>query len=332
MSTVATERDQINGTAGNFPVLPEMALVEAELDTVLKEATGTVGKMCNELLAAGGKRIRPMLVLASGMLSGSFSSALIKAAASAELIHMASLVHDDIIDGAVLRRKKPSVNSKWGNLHAVLCGDYLFAKAFEILASNRLLQSMDEMVCAIKGMCGAEILQSEGLFKVNTTVEEYYKRIKGKTALFLECCCRSGAYSAGAEISEAEWLGEFGLHLGYAFQIMDDILDFTGNPEIIGKPVHEDLERGVITLPVIYLLQEEKYRDDIKRMIRKDGMTPEMISDIIDLLIYGGFINKSRDTMKWHIQRALHCLNGFRKAYPAGILVGLAERIEASIS
>ena len=205
--------------------IPGIEAIEIELYNSLSGSQGTMREMCSHILNAGGKRIRPLLVLHSGLGFGTMSNHLVKAAVAAELIHMASLVHDDIIDNSSLRRSRPSINKIWGNQFAVLCGDYLFSKAFGIMSSNRLMRSMDLMVEAIQNMCEGEIVQAGERFNPLISQERYYEIIGMKTAIFLSCCCKSGAAISGATKLQVHMMGEYGLHLGYAFQIIDDILD-----------------------------------------------------------------------------------------------------------
>lgn len=308
MSTLLEKKEY---RATGFKNLRENIMVELELKKTLSEAKGPVGEMCRHILSAGGKRIRPLLVIYSGLMRGSMSKDLIKAAEAAELIHMASLVHDDIIDEAGLRRGRPSLNSIYGKHSAVLCGDYLFARAFGILAENRLIKSMDQMVRAIENMCSAELVQAATLFKLNQTIDDYYKRIAGKTAIFFECCCKSGAYVAGAPDGERELLGEYGLHLGFAFQIMDDVLDFSGDEKMLGKPVCGDLTAGIISLPVLYLLESASHGNWAGELISRGEISAESAGEITEVLKREKFLDRARDTAAMHAERAVACLSGF---------------------
>ena len=283
-------------------------LIEIAIEKSLSGNKGAICDMCNHMVKAGGKRIRPLLVLYSGLVFSGLTDELINASVAAELIHMASLAHDDIIDNSNFRRSKPSVNHLWGNHFSVLCGDYLFARAFGILSGGRLLQSLDMMIEAIENMCEGEILQAENKFKPDMDTATYYKQIAGKTAVFFQCCCKSGASIGCASHNQINAIGEYGLNMGIAFQIIDDILDFRGNTKAMGKPVGEDLRQGVITLPVILLLNDVKYGSLVKDMIsnrRIETGDIETINNLLDetgaideaFAIAGSYIDKARASL-----------------------------------
>lgn len=286
----------------------EAALIERELVFLLSDSNGTIKEMLNHILNTGGKRVRPLLVLYSGLIFSELTEDLIHAAVSAELIHMASLVHDDIIDKSYLRRNKPTINKKWNNQFAVLCGDYLFSKAFGVLANKRLTKSMDYMVHAIQSMCRGEIQQASEKYDENIYFEKYIERVSNKTAIFLECCCKSGAAVAGSSEMEIRILGEFGLNLGLAFQIIDDILDFSGNSDVMGKPKYEDLTQGNITLPILILLNDSRYGDWIKNIIVKREFSQSIMSEITDVLDKSNAIDRSFDVASSYIEKAKSCL------------------------
>lgn len=289
--------------------IPVAENIEIELFNALADSKGVIREMCSHILNAGGKRIRPLLVLYSGMIFGEPTKELIETAVAAELIHMASLVHDDIIDESTVRRNQPSINKIWGNHYAVLCGDYLFAKAFGILAENRHIYGIDLMGHAIQNMCYGEILQADDKFNNDVSIEAYYERISKKTAIFLECCCKSGAFIAGASELQVQIIGEYGLNLGLSFQIIDDILDFCGDVNIMGKPKCEDLSQGNITLPVILMLKDEKHRQSIMQIFQKKEFSKQVIDNIVAILQETGAIKKSFEIALSHIEKSKHCLS-----------------------
>lgn len=304
VKAITDEKAQINSRLFVTREIPEMEIVERELDSVLLKSEGAVNTMCSHILKAGGKRIRPLLVLYSGMIFSPASMELAKAAAAAELIHMASLVHDDIIDNSDLRRKKPSVNKLWGRHFAVLSGDYLFARAFGILSGNRLIRSMDYMVEAIENMCKGEILQAGNRFNLEISLDTYYEIITSKTAIFLKNCCKSGAAISGAVGEQVDAAGEFGLDLGLAFQIIDDVLDFCGDGAVMGKPVGEDLRQGIITMPIILLLMAEESSAGIRNAILEKEPEDEFIRRISGMMNKSGIIEKSFEIAAGHIEAA----------------------------
>lgn len=287
--------------------IPDMELLETGLHNALSDSEGAVREMCSHILSAGGKRIRPKLLLNSGYIFSARTADLMDAAIAAELIHMASLVHDDIIDKSSMRRHKPSINSLWGNTYAVLCGDYLFAKAFGIMATRKLTGCINHMVEGIQNMCHGEIILARERFNFSISLNTYYKSIAQKTAIFLSCCCKAGASVAGASERHMKLLGEYGLNLGFAFQIIDDILDFTGHAEVMGKARHSDLRQGNITLPVILLLQDRQYGDMAKEAVEKNPVEL-VIEPLIKMVNESGVISQSFDAAKVFIDRAKQCL------------------------
>jgi heptaprenyl diphosphate synthase len=309
-----------------------MEIIERKLYDVLSDSKGPVREMCSHIMEAGGKRVRPLLVLNSGLIFGDLTEELTNAAVAAELIHMASLVHDDIIDESGLRRNKPSINKLWGNHYAVLCGDYLFAKAFGILSNKRLIKSMDYMVHAIQSMCQGEILQASDRFSCNINMKTYYERISMKTAIFLECCCKSGAAVAGTDKTNRKIIGEYGLNMGLAFQIVDDILDFCGDTKVMGKPKGEDLLQGTITIPVIFMLRDKTNKLLIEKIMRNREVSEEEINEISIILGETGCIKESFRVAQAHVNRAKYCLSLLPKSEYNEFLNNFADMLQARIN
>lgn len=305
------------------------SLIENGLEKVLSSNEGTICDMCSHLVKAGGKRIRPLLVLYSGLVFSGLSDELVNASVAAELIHMASLAHDDIIDNSDFRRNKPSVNRLWGNHFSVLCGDFLFAKAFGILSRSRLLKSLDLMIEAIENMCVGEIMQAENKFKPDMDIDTYYKQIAGKTAVFFQCCCKSGASIGCMDEHHVKSLGEYGLNIGLAFQIIDDLLDFCGNEKTMGKPVGEDLRQGIITLPVILLLNDNKYGMSIRELINKKRFETQDMEIVENMFIESGAIDKAYSIAGSHIDKARRSLQKLPQTEYTGILYDLPDMLRS---
>ncbi len=304
-------------------------LIENELKKALSSSQGTIFEMTSHIFSAGGKRIRPLLVFYSGLIFGKqVLPELVQAAVSVELVHMASLVHDDIIDKSTLRRNKPSVNAIWGNQTAVLGGDFLFAKAFSLLANNHLIRNLELMVEAIQSMCHGEIIQAEDRFKLELGLERYYERIAKKTAILLQCACKSGAIVGGADEHQIEQLGEYGLNLGYSFQIVDDILDFCGDSQLMGKPKREDLIQGNLTLPILLLLQNQQHQKWIEDIIINKDFTQENLSQIETVLKETGIITRSFDIALSHIEKAKINLYSLPDSSARIFLNDLAEQLK----
>ncbi len=238
---------------------PLLQAVEARLQETASDQAGTLGVYAGHVIQAGGKRLRPLLaILCSGIDDPTYQP-LIDLAAAAELIHTASLIHDDIIDQAATRRDVPTLNYLRGNHTAVLAGDFLFATAFGLLERSHCSGVLTLMTDAIRDMCQAEIEQKDTLFHFSVTEEMYLSRIEKKTASLLAACCSAGALAGGLAPDAVSSLAAYGRNLGLCFQITDDLLDFTGDSDTLGKPAGSDLAQGILTLPVIYLLNNTAF-------------------------------------------------------------------------
>ncbi|HWQ71927.1 MAG TPA: polyprenyl synthetase family protein [Desulfitobacteriaceae bacterium] len=305
----------------------ELLLVESKLQEVLGKAEGIIKSTCLSLLNSGGKRIRPLLTITSGMCFNRLNNNMIDAAVASELIHMASLIHDDIIDNSATRRNRPTVNSLLGNNAAVLTGDFIFAEAFNILATGQLLPCMNFLVKAIKEMCDGEVNQAAEQFNPAVTSHNYFSRIAKKTGILLAACCKSGAVAGGAREEEIYVMGEYGLNLGYAFQIIDDILDFTGSEHITGKPVGVDITSGNITLPIILLMEEPLYADWLKNLLQTRHVTASDLDNICKALHRTNSLTKAYKVAGQCIDKAKSYLNSVPDSgYKTGLL-DLADQI-----
>ena len=224
-------------------------------ERVLASLQHPVARQAVYLITAGGKRLRPALVLLAGR-SGRYKArqqALIELATAVELIHTATLIHDDIIDGSVLRRRQPTFHHRFGTERAVLMGDYLYSLAFSILAKLHEAYVTAFMADICQQMSCGEFLEVESRFDVDATEAQYLQVVRDKTASLIAACCRLGASVAGAKPDTVERLTQFGWNFGTAFQIMDDCLDLMGQEQTVGKTLRSDLDKGSLSLPVIYL-------------------------------------------------------------------------------
>jgi octaprenyl-diphosphate synthase len=236
-------------------IADEMQLVEKELARQLSSQIQIVDFLGEYIRSAGGKRIRPaLLMLSNRSLSGDASSEnVIRMAAVMEMLHTATLVHDDIIDNAEVRRNRPSVNAKFGNQTAVLMGDWLYMSAFEASLGERSLRILDILTRLTRLMTEGELLQLTTVGKIDVTENQYFDILRRKTAYLFSACCEVGAILAGASDEQVKALAEYGLNLGIAFQLADDLLDFTSDDSILGKRAGADLVEGKLTLPLILL-------------------------------------------------------------------------------
>lgn len=256
-------------------------------------------------LFKGGKRLRPMLfLLCANSKAACPPEKTMPLAVALELIHTASLVHDDIIDASKKRRGVETANSKYGAQIAVLVGDYLFAKAFQLVADNDYdVQVQLILSKLVKNLCVGEIMQDRSLFEV-PTLAEYYNRINLKTAVFLSSCCRLGAIVAEMDAREVENLTAYGSGLGLAFQIIDDLLDFFGDEKITGKPHGGDLKSGVITLPIIRALEVSDDDAALRKLVTGGNVTTADIDAAIKIIQATDAVDYCRTRAEAHIDSA----------------------------
>lgn len=272
--------------------------VEAGLADALSDASNEARQVAMHLAQSGGKRVRPVLTLISARLFSKDLTPAIPVAVASEMIHMATLVHDDVIDRAQTRRGRKTVNYVWGNHVSVLAGDALLAKALVVLVDKTTPEVVRIMSDMIYRMCEGEIAQHASLFDINQTEEAYFQRIEKKTALFFAACCQAGAIMAGANAEEAQAMWSYGRHLGMAFQIVDDLLDFSGQEQVVGKPVGHDLESGVLTLPVLRLLKTGN-SDEARRLLEKGArMTRAEVESTIRLVKEAGVLDDAFETAR----------------------------------
>ncbi len=236
-------------------------MLSAEANSAVREVTLYAAK--------GGKRVRAILTLLSARVFAQDVSAALPIAAAAEAIHLATLLHDDVIDGSHLRRYQTTVNAKWGNRIAVLAGDSLWARAVELLANEASSQILTTMMRMVRHMCDGEIMQLEFSAVGDEAERHYLTQIERKTAEFFQACCQCGALAVGATESQAQSMANFGRHVGMAYQIVDDLLDLVGDTADLGKPVGSDLKAGIITLPLLYLI-----RQNGSQSIQSESTTP----------------------------------------------------------
>jgi heptaprenyl diphosphate synthase len=233
--------------------------VESRLRAVSTSSDARLTELARYGIEASGKRLRPALVVCSAIAVGgrhAVSERVIDAATAVELLHLASLYHDDVLDSAPLRRGQPSVNALWGNHAAVLCGDVLLAHAYRV-AADLGAPELRRFAHTLTALCSGQIAESAARFDVGRDVAHYDASIRGKTAALLATSCWLGASTAGASSPAAEALACFGTELGVAFQIIDDVLDLYGHGLQIGRPAGSDLREGVFTLPVLMALERD---------------------------------------------------------------------------
>ncbi len=275
-----------------FELLREdLVAVEQELGRDAASSVSTITEIAEYLREGGGKRIRPSLLLLAAHQLGFFGHSAIRLGAVVEMVHTATLVHDDIIDGADTRRGRPSANTTWGNEKCVLAGDWLYMQAFRVALEERNLRILDLLISLTQQMVEGELLQIQKLGKM-VSEAEYYDLIFRKTACLFSISMRLGSILAGATEAEESALGAFGRAVGLAFQIVDDVLDLTATEEVLGKPVASDLREGKATLAVVHAADHGTASD--RKAIRRvlDDRSFENVSrqQIREILVRNGSV------------------------------------------
>lgn len=303
----------------------DLQQVEAAIEASLTTSDKFVHEVSTYYLKAGGKRIRPALVLLASQFPKSLVSQVLPVAAAVELIHMATLVHDDVVDNASLRRGLPTVNAKWSNQVSVLTGDYLFAKSFSLLSQtgdNRLVRIMADVVYE---MSQGELRQIATYFDVDQSEQDYLHRIAQKTAFLIAECCRLGAICGGADEAQVQALYDYGMNVGMSFQIADDLLDFHGNSRTTGKPVAEDLRCGILTMPVIHALAHSPRSDELRGIINARNMGEAEVAKVHEYLEAAGSFEYARNRARTYLNRACDALDKVPDLRSQPTLLLLAE-------
>lgn len=254
-------------------VARELLLVEEEFEQQARSNIQVIAYIGEYLRRSGGKRVRPALTILSNYAVGGDGSnySSVRMATVMEFLHTATLVHDDVIDKAATRRNRPSINSEFGNQTAVLMGDWLYMSAFETSLAERSLPILDILTAVTRRMTEGELLQLTLLGRTDITEEQYFDVIARKTAYLFSACCEIGAVLGGADAATQSKLRDYGMNLGIAFQLVDDLLDFTSSNDVLGKPAGADLVEGKVSLPLIFLLQRDPEMRAAIQSVISDG-------------------------------------------------------------
>lgn len=285
----------------------ELALVEEEFERQASSNIQVINYLGEYLRASGGKRVRPALLILSNYAVGGNGSDdnVIRLASVMEMLHTATLVHDDIIDNADVRRGRSSVNARFGNQTAVLMGDWLYMSAFETTVKERSLEIIDILTRLTRKMTEGELIQLTAIGRLDISEDEYFDILRRKTAYLFSACCEVGAILGGADQEQSDALRDYGMDLGIAFQIADDILDLTSETSKLGKAAGTDLLEGKITLPLILLLRKEPSLRPAFERIMLDGNYAEFSrDDIKNRLLSHGTLDEIREHAKRYVARA----------------------------
>ena len=289
---------------------------EISLESVASvDAVTTIGRY---LQAGGGKRLRPILVLLSARLAASFAEGgigdgAIRMAAVVEMIHTATLVHDDVIDTATTRRGRPSPNAIWGNHICVLAGDWLYMQAFQAALRERDFHVLDLLIGLTQMMVEGELLQLERIGKIDVSEADYMELVDRKTASLFSACARLGGLMGGADEALETKLSEFAWNLGIAFQLVDDVLDFTALEQVLGKPVGSDLREGKVTLPLIYALADAAPEDRamIEAILKDGNYEREPFAKVLAFIGRHHGFDRARERAECFAERARTIISDF---------------------
>jgi len=270
----------------------DLAAIEREFGRDTVSEVRAITEIGEYLRAGGGKRLRPALLLLSSKLMNYTGQGAIKLGAVVEIIHTATLVHDDIIDEAKTRRGRPAANTQWGNAKCVLAGDWLYMQSFKIAVEQRNFAILDTLIELTQAMVEGELLQIERLGKA-ISIDEHFELIYRKTACLFSVCMKLGGILAGASDSDLQRLADYGRNLGMAFQIVDDVLDLTASEEVLGKPVASDLREGKATLAVLHAMERctPEERTTIESVLGDGGFNGITPADIVAILNRYGSID-----------------------------------------
>ncbi|NLV17069.1 MAG: heptaprenyl diphosphate synthase [Syntrophomonadaceae bacterium] len=287
------------------PIERELQLVEAELLNTLDTELPLLQESSRHLIKAGGKRLRPAFVLLAGRVFTDRVNELIHMAVALELVHLASLVHDDVIDSSLLRRGKDTVKAKFGNQISIYAGNYILARALMKVAEYNRADVVDIIADTSIRVCEGEIVQLQTCFDVNQTLKDYLDRIERKTALLMAVSCHLGALLIGASPPHIKALKNFGHYLGMSFQITDDILDFIADEETLGKPTGSDIRQGIITLPALYALRKEgEYSEELRKILSSSDDIERYADRAMEIVRNSGGIEFSERMAQQYVKRA----------------------------
>jgi octaprenyl-diphosphate synthase len=307
----------------------DLRKVEREIALESVASVDAITAIGRYLQSSGGKRLRPSLVLLVAKMIGDSSNGAVRMAAVMEMIHTATLVHDDVIDTAQTRRGQPSTNIQWGNHTSVLAGDWLYMQAFHLAVRERNFRILDILITLTQMMVEGELLQMDRLGRLDISEADYMELVDRKTARLFSACTRMGALVGGAELPVEDLLSDYGWNLGMAFQLTDDVLDFTAREHVLGKPVGSDLREGKVTLPLIYALEQAApgERRQIETILRERSYEQVSFDRVLAIIQrYNGF-ERAQQRGQAFIQRAREVISGFPESPYQRSLLAITELI-----
>ncbi|HXL37431.1 MAG TPA: polyprenyl synthetase family protein [Ktedonobacteraceae bacterium] len=309
-------------------IQPDLDQVDATFQERATSGLDILNSASMHALGSPGKRLRTALTLLSGKLNTYRFDKLLPLSVAFEMVHLATLIHDDIVDDALTRRGNPTVNALWGNNIAILLGDYYFAKTAGLIADineNRIDHLFSDTVATV---CEGTIMEMLTSGRIDLTVKSYYEKTSHKTACLIAACCKGGAIVSEASDQDIENIHRYGMNLGIAFQIIDDVLDYTENQETIGKPAGNDLRQGMVTLPLIYALEEKPrngHYQEVYNFLNGITHSEEDIRTIVNWVVTGSGVQRSLSDADIYANKAREALAYFSPSQDRQILDELID-------
>lgn len=310
------------------PAQEDLRLVEDTLDRIKHvENFPALSKMLGHVLAGGGKRLRPAIALLAGHFGEYNASLHVPLAASIELLHSATLVHDDVIDASPSRRGRPTANELFNNSASVMLGDYMFAHSAELISRTNDTAVVRLFAHTIMAIAGGELHQDMSAYEYGQDTMQYFGRIEGKTASLFATSAEGGAMVARCSAEDREALRTYGLNVGMAFQVVDDILDFAGDEQEMGKPIGSDLMQGTLTLPSLILMERFPKDNPIQKAFRTKKPKTEHIAKAVHMVLDSDILNESYDVARDFRDRGLAALRTLPDNTARSSLEDIAEYV-----
>jgi geranylgeranyl pyrophosphate synthase len=315
------------------PLAADLERIELKMREPVHPEYPQLMAVLQSILGSGGKRLRPALALLAGRVYEADPDKLVSLAAALEMLHTATLVHDDLIDGALLRRGKTTLNARWNTGATVLTGDYLFARAAALAAETDNVRVMSIFADTLMTICSGELQQIFDRHSLpdlgndqawQESLVRYDQRIHAKTASLFAAATEAASVLSGAPKGVVAALREYGLLLGTGFQIIDDVLDFQGDQEVLGKPVGSDLREGIVTLPVLYFLREHPDDQRVAAVVR-DGSDDRLVREVVAAICESGAVSWAMDRAQGFIVRSQEALTAVPEGQPRQIMYELAD-------
>lgn len=308
------------------PVQKELQLVKSTMQDITRVELPQLAEPLGYILEHEGKQVRPVITLLVGKLYNFNVDILVSMAASVEFLHLASLLHDDTIDNSAVRRGEPTVQSIWGGNTAILIGDYIFAKSAYLISTIGSTEIMSIFSQTLMSLCSGVLEESSTAHNYNLSRAQYYKRIESKTASLISLASESGAILSNAPEKTAGELKSYGYNMGMAFQIVDDILDFTGEQEELGKPVGNDLFQGILTLPAILLIEQYPKDNPIKELF-EGKQVEKNLKLAIEMILNSSVIEQSYKIANEFCSKCRQILHNLPDSAPQKSLLELVDYV-----